>query len=156
MSERTIEQTIEIDATPSAVFRALTDAGELSRWWTTRAESEPRTGGRFVYTWEFEEQTERNHTRDGAYEDVTADEHVRYDWPMPLGNTVVDFRLAPSGSGTTLMLRHEGWGAEGDWEGAYEMHVSGWQGFLANLKSYIERGHDRRASEMGMKVGAAV
>ena len=156
MSERTIEQTIQIEASPSAVFRALTDANELSRWWTTRAESDPRTGGSFSYTWEFEEQTERNHTREDVYADVTPDEHIRYDWPMPLGNTVVDFRLEPSGDGTELVLEHEGWGTGGDWDQAYEMHVGGWQFFLGNLKTYLERGEDRRASEMGMKTTASV
>ena len=156
MSERTIEQTYEIAASPAAVFRALTDAGELSRWWTTRAESDPRTGGSFSYTWEFEEQTERNHTREGVYADVTPDEHLRYDWPMPPGNTVVDFRLEPSGDGTALTLDHEGWGSGGDWDQAYEMHDGGWRFFLGNLRSYLERGEDRRAGEMGLKTTASV
>lgn len=156
MSERTIAQTIEIEASPSAVFRALTDADELSRWWTTSAESDPRTGGSFSYTWEFEEQTERNHMREGVYADVTLDAHIRYDWPMPLGNTVVDFRLEAAGNGTSLTLEHEGWGTGGDWDQAYEMHAGGWQFFLGNLKSYLERGEDRRGSEMGMKTAASV
>ena len=156
MSDRTIEQTIEIDAPPETVFRALTDAGELSRWWTTRAESDPRTGGSFAYTWEFEEQTDRNHTREGVYADVTTEERLRYDWPMPLGPTVVDFRLAPHGDGTRLTLAHEGWGAGDEWEQSHRMHVSGWQFFLGNLKSYLEDGEDRRAVAMGMKTQAAV
>lgn len=156
MSSRTIEQTIEIDAPPETVFRALTDAGELSRWWTTRAESDPRTGGSFAYTWEFEEQTERNHTRAGTYERVVPGEHVRYDWPMPLGPTVTDFRLSPHGDGTRLTLSHEGWGESDEWNESYDMHVSGWQFFLANLKGYVEDGEDRRASDMGMKTPAAV
>ena len=156
MSDRTMQQTIEIDAPPATVFQALTDADELSRWWTTRAESDPRTGGSFAYTWEFAEQTERNHTREDTYADVTPDEHVRYDWPMPLGNTVVDFRLEPSGEGTTLVLAHEGWGSGGDWDQAYEMHASGWQFFLGNLKTYLELGEDRRAEAMGLKTPASV
>jgi uncharacterized protein YndB with AHSA1/START domain len=156
MSDRTIEQTIEIDAPPEAVFRALTDAEELSRWWTTRAVSDPRTGGSFSYTWEFEEQTERNHTREDTYADVTADEHLRYDWPMPFGNTVVDFRLEPRGDGTTLVLEHEGWGTGGDWDQSFEMHVGGWQFFLGNLKTYLEQGEDRRAEAMGLRTSASV
>lgn len=156
MSERTIEQTYEIAAPPATVFRALTDADELTRWWTTSAESDPRTGGSFAYTWEFETQPERDHTRKDVYADVTPDEHIRYDWPMPLGNTVVDFRLEPSGEDTKLVLEHEGWGAAEEWDSAYEMHASGWQFFLGNLKSYLERGEDRRASEMGLKTPASV
>ncbi|MGH3104352.1 MAG: SRPBCC family protein [Gaiellaceae bacterium] len=156
MSDRTIAQTIEIDATPETVFRALTDADELSRWWTTRAESDPRPGGSFSYTWEFAQDTERNHTREDTYEDVTPNEHIRYAWPMPLGNTVVDFRLEPSGEGTKLTLAHEGWGSSADWAESHDMHVSGWQFFLGNLKSYLERGEDARASAMGLKTAASV
>lgn len=156
MSERTIEQTIGIEALPSAVFAALTEADELSRWWTTRAESDPRTGGSFSYTWEFEEQTERNHTREGVYAEVTPGEHIRYDWPMPLGNTIVDFRLEPAGDGTRLVLEHERWGVGGDWDEAYEMHVGGWRFFLDNLRTYLERGDDRRSSEIGLKTAASV
>ena len=37
MSDRTIELTRTIDASPATIFRALTDAGELPRWWTTSA-----------------------------------------------------------------------------------------------------------------------
>lgn len=156
MSDRAIEQTIEIDAPPETVFRALTDADELSRWWTTRAESDPHTGGSFSYTWEFEEQTERNHTREDTYADVTPGEHVRYDWAMPQGPTVVDFRLEQRGGGTALTLEHEGWGAGGDWDESYEMHVGGWQFFLGNLKTYLEQGEDRRAEAMGLKTPATV
>jgi uncharacterized protein YndB with AHSA1/START domain len=156
MSDRTIELTTEIEAPPEVVFRALTDADVLSRWWTTRAESDPRTGGSFSYTWEFEEQTERDHTRTDTYADVTADEHVRYDWPMPLGPTVVDFRLQPRDGGTTLVLAHEGWGAGADWDESYEMHVGGWKFFLGNLKTYLEQGEDRRAEAMGLKTPASV
>ena len=38
----TIELERTIDASPDAVFRALTDADELPRWWTTSAETRPR------------------------------------------------------------------------------------------------------------------
>jgi uncharacterized protein YndB with AHSA1/START domain len=156
MTDRRIEITTTLDASPERVFRALTDADELSRWWTTRADSDPRTGGSFSYTWEFEQDTDRNHTRDGTYLDVTPNEHVSYDWSMPLANTVVDFRLEPSGNATRLRLVHSGWGSGGDWDPSYEMHESGWRFFLENLKSYVERGEDRRATEMGMRTPTTV
>jgi uncharacterized protein YndB with AHSA1/START domain len=156
MGDRTIEITTSIDAPRDRVFRALTDAGELSRWWTTGAESDPRTGGSFSYTWEFERDIDRNHTREGEYRVVTPDERISYDWPMPQGNTVVDFRLEPSGHETTVTLLHSGWGSGGAWEAAYEMHEGGWQFFLENLKGYLEQGEDRRATEMGMRTPTTV
>jgi uncharacterized protein YndB with AHSA1/START domain len=151
MPDRTIEITQTVEAPPERVFRALTDADELSRWWTTRAASDPRTGGSFSYTWEFQQDTDRNHTREDRYLDVTPNEHLRYDWPMPRGNTVVDFRLDPSGDGTIVKLVHSGWGSDSEWDESVEMHRQGWNFFLGNLKSYLERGEDTRASAMGMR-----
>jgi len=156
MPDRTIEITKTIEASPERVFRALTDADELSRWWTTRAESDPRVGGSFSYRWEFEEDTDRNHTREGTYLDVSPSEKVHYDWPMPLGKTVVDFHLEPSDAGTTVKLLHSGWSSGSEWVESTEMHRQGWGFFLDNLKGYLERGEDARASVMGLKTGAAV
>jgi uncharacterized protein YndB with AHSA1/START domain len=156
MLDRTIEIRKTIEGSPDRVFRALTDADELSRWWTTRAESDPRTGGSFSYTWEFQEDTERNHTREGEYLEITPGKNVRYDWPMPLGNTVVDFRVDPRGDRAELTLLHSGWGAESDWDESLEMHRQGWSFFLDNLKAYLERGEDARETAMGLKTAAAV
>jgi uncharacterized protein YndB with AHSA1/START domain len=61
----TIELTRTIAASPDTVFRALTDAGELSRWWTTTAESDARTGGAFSYGFEFADPS-RDHTYTGS------------------------------------------------------------------------------------------
>ena len=56
-----IELTRQIDATPERVFQALTEAGELVRWFPSSAESDPRTGGDYVLRFEFEDAS-RNHT----------------------------------------------------------------------------------------------
>ena len=59
-----IEITREIAAAPEHVFRALTDADELARWWTSSGESDARTGGSFSYRFEFED-SDRDHTYEG-------------------------------------------------------------------------------------------
>ena len=43
-----IEITKQIEATRERVFRALTDADELTRWFPSSAESDARTGGEYV------------------------------------------------------------------------------------------------------------
>jgi uncharacterized protein YndB with AHSA1/START domain len=149
-----IEQTKEIAAPPETVFRALTDSDELSRWWTTSADSDARTGGEFVYRFEFEQEPERNHTYSGTYDAVVENERVAFPWEGKLGTTKVDVTLRPSGDGTTLRLVHSGWGEGGEWPAAVEMHEQGWGFFLENLKTYLERGEDRRAGAMGMKTPA--
>jgi uncharacterized protein YndB with AHSA1/START domain len=147
-----IEITRTLAAPPSKVFQALTDADELSRWWTTTAESDPRSGGAFSYGFEFED-TSRNHTYTGTYHDVTPDERVRYPWQGGLGETTVDVRIRPAGSGTELTLTHSGWGEGEDWDEAVVLHEQGWSFFLDNLVAYLDRGEDLRPSApMGQKV----
>jgi uncharacterized protein YndB with AHSA1/START domain len=152
----TIEITRTIDAPPAAVFRALTDAGELSRWWTTSAESDPRPGGAFSYRFEFEDAS-RDHTYEGDYHDVTADERVSYPWQTSLGETTVEVRLRPSGERTELTLTHSGWGEGADWDEMVAMHEQGWTFFLDNLVAYLDRGEDlRRGAPMGQKTRTVV
>ena len=77
-------------ASPERVFRALTDADELSRWWTTTAESDPRTGGTFSYGFEFEDAV-RNHVHRGWGEGADWDEAVslhEQGWGFFLDNLV--------------------------------------------------------------------
>jgi uncharacterized protein YndB with AHSA1/START domain len=153
---QTIEITKDIAASPETVFRALTDPDELSRWWTSSADSDPRTGGAFDYRFQFEEQTEqrRDHSYSGTYDEVVENERVAYPWQSRLGETKVEVTLRPSGEGTLLRLVHTGWGDGGEWPAAVEMHEQGWGFFLDNLKAYLERGEDRRAAAMGMKTPA--
>lgn len=156
MSDRTIELSTEIAAPPETVFRALTDAGELARWFPSSAESDPRPGGSFDYRYEFEQDPSRNHTYSGEYRDVAPNERIAYPWNGKLGTTEVEFSLRPVGPGTEVRLVHSGWREGADWDESLEMHSQGWGFFLDNLKSYLERGDDARAATMGMKTAAAV
>jgi uncharacterized protein YndB with AHSA1/START domain len=152
----TIELTRTIAASPDTVFRALTDAGELSRWWTTTAESDARTGGAFSYGFEFADPS-RDHTYTGTYHEVAPGERVSYPWQAGVGETRVDVEVRPSGDGTELTLRHTGWGSGTDAEEAVAMHEQGWNFFLDNLVAYLDRGEDMRAGgPMGQKTPATV
>jgi uncharacterized protein YndB with AHSA1/START domain len=156
MSDRTIELSTTVAASPVAVFRALTDAGELARWFPSSADSDPRTGGSFEYRFEFDADPARNHTYGGEYRDVVPNERVAYPWNGKLGTTEVEFRLRPDDGGTEVTLRHTGWGTGADWDDSLELHRQGWGFFLRNLEAYLESGEDGRAGAMGMKTPAAV
>ena len=43
--------TRRIDASPEAVWKALTDPGKISQWWGEGVKIEPRVGGRFEEPW---------------------------------------------------------------------------------------------------------
>jgi uncharacterized protein YndB with AHSA1/START domain len=152
---RTIELETTVDASPDTVFQALTEAGELARWFPSSAESDPRTGGSFSYRFEFDDAS-RNHTYSGEYLEIAAGERVRYPWQTGLGPTEVAFHLEPADGGTRVRLAHSGWREGGDWDASVEMHRQGWRTFLDNLKGYLERGEDNRAAAMGMKTPATV
>lgn len=151
-----IEINRRIVAAPARVFRALTDAGELARWWTSSGESEARTGGAFSYRFEFADPS-RDHAYEGDYHAVVANEQVSYPWQTSLGETTVDVRLRPSGDGTELRLTHSGWGSGAEADEAVAMHEQGWSFFLDNLKSHLEGGADLRiGGPMGQKTPATV
>jgi len=45
MTENEIKKVIEIDASPEAVFSAISDAKELTQWFPDVAILEPKVGG---------------------------------------------------------------------------------------------------------------
>jgi uncharacterized protein YndB with AHSA1/START domain len=147
----TIEITKHIETAPERVFRALTDADDLGRWFTSNAESDPRTGGEYVLRFEFEDES-RNHTYAGRYEQVTPNERVRYPWNGQFGETTVEFVLRSRGGGTELTLVHSGW-TEGA-EEARQRHEQGWGFFLENLERYLTGGDDQRDAAMQMRASA--
>ena len=150
-----IKQTYTINAPADRVFRALTDAGEITRWFASSAKSDAKTGGRFKYDYVFNDAS-RDHTVEGEYRDLTPGKTIAYSWPAGHAKhpTEVVFTLAPKDGGTELTLVHSGWKA--DAPEAIKEHDMGWGFFLTNLKRYLEEGKDQRAAAMGMKTGAAV
>jgi uncharacterized protein YndB with AHSA1/START domain len=142
---RTFEHTLTVDAPREQVFRALTDAEQLKRWWITDGISEPRAGGHYRYEWKMADPT-NDHVQEGTYDEVVEGERIAYPWSSPAGDSRVTVTLAGSNGGTRVSLVHEGI-AEAD---QFERYEQGWQGFLANLKSVLEGGPDNR-SAMGVQ-----
>ncbi len=80
MSENNvIDQSVTIKASRPDVFEALTQASELMRWFPTKVESDPKTGGAFRYEWEWEDASQ-NGAQAGKYTDVVTDERLAYTW----------------------------------------------------------------------------
>jgi uncharacterized protein YndB with AHSA1/START domain len=147
----TIEITKQIGAAPERVFRALTDADELARWFPSSAESDPRTGGDYVLRFDFDDES-RNHTYAGQYDEVTR-ERVRYPWNGVFGDTTVEFTLRPSDGGTEVGLVHSGWTDQA--AESRDLHDQGWRFFLDNLERYLTGGGDQRGGPFGMRTSTA-
>lgn len=50
MTENEIRKTVEINASPEAVFEALTDSKELTNWFPDAATLEPKIGGKTKFS----------------------------------------------------------------------------------------------------------
>jgi uncharacterized protein YndB with AHSA1/START domain len=157
MMSRSIDLSVVVKASPEAVFRALTDARELERWFPSTAESDPRPGGAFRYTFT-NQNAQHDHVREGRYLEVVPLRKVSYPWHMAPGEapTTVEFTVIGGAGETTVSLVHSGWATDPAVDQAFQMHVQGWGFFLQNLKAVLEGGRDERAARMGMKTGASV
>jgi uncharacterized protein YndB with AHSA1/START domain len=117
-----------IGASPSAVFRYLTESALWARWQGEAAELDARPGGQFVVRMAEDQVVE------GEYVTVEPDRRVVVTWGwrdhprMPPGTSTVEFELVPDGSGTLVRLTHHGVPAED-----VPIHRAGWDAFLPRL-----------------------
>jgi uncharacterized protein YndB with AHSA1/START domain len=139
---RTIEKELVIRAAPDRVFRALTDAGELERWFVTAARSEPTPGGSLWFSWEGEGDVE------GRYLVVEPPTRIVYEWYDKIGTTRVSLDLTPEGGGTRLRLVEVGFGDGEDWDAFYDGLNSGWGRLLEALRTWVETGQETRWSKV--------
>jgi uncharacterized protein YndB with AHSA1/START domain len=145
-----IEDSIRISAPRGDVFRALTESERLERWMASSAESEPRTGGRFRYSFEFDDASQNN-AQEGDYLEVVPDQRVALPWVFPFSpkQTRVEYTLDDNGGETEVTFRHTGFDTGEPWDQARERFTGGWRMFLEGLKTYVEQGIDARP--FGMK-----
>lgn len=152
------DMTIDIAADPAMVWKALTDAGELVRWFPFEARVEPGKGGTMFWGWG-EAWDWRN--RIDAWEPsrllrLVDDRYVPFDvhgQPMPEGRVrptpvAIEVTLEAHAGSTRVRLVHSGFERGKDWDDEFEGISTGWQSELRNLKYYLERhrGRDRFAA----------
>jgi uncharacterized protein YndB with AHSA1/START domain len=142
----TINNTIQINATPSTVQKALTTHEGMVGWWTTDCEcnAEAREA-----TFRFRVDSG---TKSVTFKMLSADETgvvmecIRATNNMDWLGTKLSFQLVAASGGTRVELTHAGYPAKNE---LYDNCVKGWAYFLGSLKSYVETGkgtpHDRPA-----------
>ena len=153
---RKFETTIEIKAPVEAVWQALTDAEELTRWFPQQASVSPGAGGKIMLSWpgmtdwnlNIEAWKPNEHLR--ASYDLQADVIVKTgeqtettikltdaDRTKPL-QLAVDYFLQGHGGKTVLRLVHSGFGAGSPWDEEYDGISWGWLKELRALRHYLE------------------
>jgi uncharacterized protein YndB with AHSA1/START domain len=124
-----VEVERQIAATPETVFSYLTDPAKFVAWMGTRAELDPRPGGRYRI------EVGADNAAIGEFIEVDPPHRLVFSWgwegseAVPPGSTTVEITVAPAGSGSLLRLRHLGLpGTE-----QREMHKTGWTMYTDQL-----------------------
>lgn len=154
---RTIEIEFPIDAPVDAVWKALTDPNELTRWFPMQAKVEPGPGGSIEIAWGPEMQG-KNRIR--VWEPAR---RLQTSWfeptesfgpaPKPAEGAVpsafqedpeagarllIDYILEGAGGRTILRMAHSGFSKDARWDQEYESHGRGWTFELRSLRNYLE------------------
>lgn len=145
MKTRTFETQIEIDAPVETVWKALTEAEEITRWFAPQARTKPGVGGHIWMSWGAPWEGENK------IEIWEPGRHLRTSWPWAppqaegaaeAGKPVpltVDYYLESRGGKTVLRLVHSGFGYGAGWDDEFDGISRGWAYELRSLRFYLER-----------------
>jgi uncharacterized protein YndB with AHSA1/START domain len=133
-AERAVERQLEIAAPVSAVWKALTDAEELIRWFPLEARITPGLGGSVWMRWD---DTETVEDRIDVWEPERRLRHVGTAGPW--SRIATDYYLEGQGGTTLLRVVSSGFGGEDDPDEVMQGFGYGWDFELRGLRHYLER-----------------
>ncbi len=140
--DRTIVESIEIEASPERVFSAWTDPEQLVAWWgddqtyrTTGWESDLRVGGKWIARGKGVDG--RTFSVEGEYLQVDRPKQLTFTWKPSWSEeagTVVELEFKPTAAGTRLTVRHSGFTSDQ----TFESHRNGWPRVMGWMRTYVE------------------
>jgi uncharacterized protein YndB with AHSA1/START domain len=134
-TSRAFSATFDLAAPTDAVWRALTDADELTRWFAPRARSDGRVGGEMVWDWP------GLHVWTQRIDAFEPGRYLRTSYESESGGAqrlAVEFTLEGRGGSTTLRIVHSGFGSDARFDGELDGVSRGWASELRGLKHYLE------------------
>lgn len=146
---RAFEMTLEIDAPVEAVWKALSDSAELSRWFPLVGRVEPGVGGSIFLSWGKDCEGTAPITLWEPNRRLQWTEQVPMDGPGAAPTPVtVDYFLQGKGGRTVLRLVHSGMGGGANWDGYVDSIKRGWNFELRGLRHYLHyhRGKERHVA----------
>jgi uncharacterized protein YndB with AHSA1/START domain len=138
--QRVVEISRMIDATPEAVFRALTHPLELTYWFSHLAWTDPKVGGDFEVRWR------NGWWARGVYRMLERPGRIELTWQgkdEPYETNLV-FEIKAQEQGTLVRVIHSGYGEDAVWDKAVSEAESSWPLSLENLESVLTTGIDLR------------
>jgi uncharacterized protein YndB with AHSA1/START domain len=150
---RAFRMSLDIDAPADAVWRALTDAEELARWFPNSAKVTPGVGGTMVWSWDkmWDWETRIDAWEPGRLLRLVQEDARPYDLEgrqLPPGQVepasiAIEFTLETQQGKTRLRLVHSGFGHGAAWDDEVEGITEGWQAELRSLRHYLQRQRGR-------------
>ena len=147
-ARRAFEMALDIDASREEVWRALTEAEELVRWFSSGARVTPGEGGSVLWSWGEGEQWETRIDRwePGRLLRLVQEDARPYDVQgrlLPPGQAepariAIEFTLETNQGKTRLRVVHSGFGQGAAWDDELEGITEGWQAELRSLRHYLE------------------
>ena len=122
---------IILAATPGEVWRMITEAENITRWFSPEARVEPGKGGKIFLSW-------------GPGMEGEAPIHLwepnhRFGWTEPGDSPkLIEFEIEAQGGLTKLRLVQSGFGEGASFDDEFESVNGGWLSFLSILKYGIE------------------
>ena len=132
---RDIQLSVELDASPEDVFRAVTEGTEIAKWFAPEARSTPPEGGKKATIWfSWGEGMSVEHEID-IYDAPKRVRHASGKNGETKAPLYADWSIeAREGGKTTLRLVHSGFSAGADWDDEFDAHARGWKLMLENLR----------------------
>ncbi|NNN04993.1 MAG: SRPBCC domain-containing protein [Elusimicrobia bacterium] len=146
---RDVRLTARVKAEPEAVYRALTSARELTRWWLLGAETDARNGGRVRMVWPRVKRPDGTRCdgfgeREGVFVDLEPGSKVAWMFRPARGDRrappLVSVFIEKHGAACELTLLHAGFSAAASADELRRGYACAWEDGLAKLQLYLETG----------------
>jgi uncharacterized protein YndB with AHSA1/START domain len=146
---RDIRLAATIRAKPDLVYRSLTSARELTRWWLQGAETDARNTGRLRMIWPrvktaTGEPAPGFGEREGVFVDLEPARKVAWLWKPARGEkgapSLTSIFVLPTRGGSEVTLLQCGFPSAASADALYRGYARGWEDGLAKLKLYLETG----------------
>jgi uncharacterized protein YndB with AHSA1/START domain len=147
---RSIDKRVTIEAPADVIWRALTDAEQLRRWFPVDARVTPGPGGSIWLSW--------GGGTEGEAPITAWEPERRLQWTESRGpvRIAVDFHIEGAGGRTVVRLVHSGFGDGPDWDDEFHMTDGGWSYFLQHLRWYVERHWGRPRDLVALREAVAL
>jgi uncharacterized protein YndB with AHSA1/START domain len=137
-----IKKTMAIDSSSSVIFRAITEANELTKWFPDHVIFEPKIGGKVRFSFHKEKnKMDRDYIVEGSIIEFIPNKKISYTWQhkdIPqFPETIVSWELEEiEQNKTRVELVHSGFTGKEPENLSSKGHDEGWTHVMNELSKY--------------------